>query len=66
MQEISIDMKKQLSTVLSILLCFIFIVCEDDPLLAPQQEPEDDGGSYGNLSLPGTINDGADKNPETF
>ena len=42
------------------------IACEDDPLLAPQSEPEEDGGSYGNLALPGVLQDGADKNPEIF
>ncbi len=40
--------------------------CEDDPLLAPQTETEEDGGSYGNLSLEGSIIDGKDDNPELF
>ncbi|MBI89355.1 MAG: hypothetical protein CMG60_04635 [Candidatus Marinimicrobia bacterium] len=40
--------------------------CEDDPLLAPQTETEEDGGSYGNLSLEGSISDGKDDNPELF
>ena len=47
-------------------LLFISIGCEDDPLLAPQSEAEDDGGSYGNLSLPGDENDEGQENPELF
>ena len=47
-------------------LLFISIGCEDDPLLAPQSEAEDDGGSYGNLSLPGDENDEGQENPEIF
>ena len=36
---------------LSILIASIFIACEDDPILEPQDETED-GGSYAKLSLP--------------
>ena len=32
-------------------LFIIFISCEDDPLLAPQTDFSDDGGSYGLLIL---------------
>ena len=39
--------------------------CEDDPLLAPQTE-SDEGGSYGNLSLPDTDKDDAIDNPELY
>ena len=40
--------------------------CEDDPLLAPQSGESEDGGSYGNLSLPGDDKDIISSNPETF
>ena len=43
-----------------------FSSCEDDPLLAPQSGDEDDGGSYGNLSLPASKEPVKLKNPETF
>ena len=48
-------------------LLLIFISCEDDPLLAPQTDTSDDGGSYGLLML----NEGDDLhaneyNPEIF
>ena len=29
-----------------------FLSCESDPILSPQVETEDDGGSYGNTNLP--------------
>ena len=38
--------------------------CEDDPLLAPQGGDSEDGGSYGNLSLPGDSDKEKVKNPE--
>ena len=44
-------MKKFLLLVFSILIASIFIACEDDPILEPQDETED-GGSYAKLSLP--------------
>ena len=40
--------------------------CEDDPLLAPQGGESEDGGSYGNLSLPGQKEKDLPANPETF
>ncbi len=48
-------------------LFIIFISCEDDPLLAPQTDSSDDGGSYGVLLL----NEGEEldinaNNPEIF
>ena len=48
-------------------LLLLFISCEDDPLLAPQTDTSDDGGSYGLLIL----NDGDElhtneDNPEIF
>ena len=48
-------------------LVLLFISCEDDPLLAPQTDTSDDGGSYGLLIL----NDGDElhtneDNPEIF
>ncbi len=45
---------------------FIFNSCEDDPLLAPQSGDSEDGGSYGNLSLPGEKEKDLSVNPETF
>ena len=39
--------------------------CEDDPLLAPQGGDSEDGGSYGNLSLPGEEDKDLSLNPET-
>ncbi len=49
-----------------LILCTIFIACEDDPLLAPQSGEEEDGGSYGNLSLPNDKENKTIKNPEIF
>tara|TARA_B100001027_G_scaffold154498_1_gene108583 strand:+ start:96 stop:287 length:192 start_codon:yes stop_codon:yes gene_type:complete len=48
-------------------LLLLFIGCEDDPLLAPQTDTSDDGGSYGLLML--NEEDGIDTNednPEIF
>lgn len=46
-------------TILSkLLICLIIIVglsvlgCESDPILSPQVEVEEEGGSYGNTNLP--------------
>ena len=39
--------------------------CEDDPLLAPQEEKEE-SGSYGPTSLPGQEEDTKTKNPTIF
>ncbi len=45
----------------------IFISCEDDPLLAPQTDSSDDGGSYGMLILnEGEESDTNEDNPEIF
>ena len=45
----------------------IFISCEDDPLLAPQTDSSDDGGSYGLLLLnEGKELDINEDNPEIF
>ena len=40
--------------------------CEDDPLLAPEGGDSEDGGSYGNLSLPGEKEKNLPANPEIF
>ena len=40
--------------------------CEDDPLLAPQTGSDEDGGSYGNLSLEESDENNKEKNPELF
>ena len=48
-------------------LFIIFISCEDDPLLAPQTDTNDDGGSYGLLMLnEGDEPDTNEDNPEIF
>ena len=49
-----------------LLLGVILSSCEDDPVLAPQDGDSDDGGSYGNLSLPGEKEKDLSGNPETF
>lgn len=48
-------------------ILMIFISCEDDPLLAPQTDSSDDGGSYGLLILnEGEELDTNEDNPEIF
>ena len=48
-------------------LLLLFISCEDDPLLAPQIDSSDDGGSYGLLILnDGDELDTNEDNPEIF
>ena len=48
-------------------LLLLFISCEDDPLLAPQTDSSDDGGSYGLLMLNGEDElDKNEENPEIF
>ena len=59
-------MSKRIILPFYFILCTIFSACEDDPLLAPQSGEEEDGGSYGNLSLPQSKEDTKPKNPETF
>ena len=46
------------------MIFFIFTGCEDDPILEPQVEQEEQG-SYGNLSLPNEQNV-KKKNPKIF
>lgn len=55
------------------ILVYIFLLfglfltsCEDDPLLAPQSGDSEEGGSYGNLSLPGEKEKDSSANPEIF
>ena len=49
------------------ILLLLFISCEDDPLLAPQTDSSDDGGSYGLLMLNGENElDANQDNPEIF
>ena len=51
-------MKRQKRIIKVLLLVLIgivsttFLSCESDPILSPQVEAEDDGGSYGNTNLP--------------
>jgi len=48
-------------------LLLLFTSCEDDPLLAPQTDTSDDGGSYGVLMLnEGDELDRNEDNPEIF
>ena len=47
----------------------VFVSCEDDALLDPQVDSGSDGGSYGNISLPGDSNEdhsNVKDNPEVF
>ena len=62
---------KKISNIASFLITsailMIFIGCEDDPLLAPQTDSSDDGGSYGLLILnEGEELDTNEDNPEIF
>ena len=43
---------KALLLVLIVIVSTTFLSCESDPILSPQVEAEDDGGSYGNTNLP--------------
>ena len=53
--------------IITIIFLQIFISCEDDPLLAPQTDSGDDGGSYGLLMFDqGKESDANEKNPEIF
>ncbi len=38
--------------VLIVIIGLTLLGCESDPILSPQVEVEDDGGSYGNTNLP--------------
>lgn len=40
--------------------------CEDDPLLDPNTETDEDKGSYGKLSLPSSHDIDKKSNPEIF
>ena len=62
---------KKISNIASFLITsgilMVFISCEDDPLLAPQTDSSDDGGSYGLLILnEGEESDTNEDNPEIF
>lgn len=59
-------MLKNILLYIFLLLGVILSSCEDDPVLAPQDGDSDDGGSYGNLSLPGEEEKDLYGNPETF
>ena len=58
-------MKKYILPFLILFFTIVLNGCEDDPLLAPQTE-SDEGGSYGNLSLPDSDKDDEIDNPELF
>tara|TARA_Y100000996_G_scaffold399325_1_gene368230 strand:+ start:320 stop:511 length:192 start_codon:yes stop_codon:yes gene_type:complete len=59
--------KNIISFLITSVLLMIFISCEDDPLLAPQTDSSDDGGSYGMLILnEGEESDTNEDNPEIF
>ena len=47
---------KALLLVLIGIVSTTFLSCESDPILSPQIEAEDDGGSYGNTNLPVSTN----------
>ncbi len=60
-------MKNRFFIVVMFLLVMLAVIgCEDDPLLAPQSSSEDEGGSYGNLSIPGSDENSKNNNPEVF
>ena len=62
-------MKRILRLIFLLMFFLVVISCEDDALLDPQNDSESDGGSYGNLSLPGDSNEDYSKikdNPEVF
>ena len=42
------------------------VSCEDDPILDPETGSEEEEGSYGNLSLPGSDDKSSVKNPAIF
>ena len=66
-KSINCKMKnRSLIVVMFLLVMFAVLGCEDDPLLAPQSSSEDEGGSYGNLSIPGSDENTKNKNPEVF
>ena len=41
-----------LSLVCTIVTVLVLLGCESDPILAPQSEVAEEGGSYGNTNLP--------------
>ena len=62
-------MKIFLSILFLPILLSTLISCEDDALLDPQVDSGADGGSYGNISLPGDSNEdhsNVKDNPEVF
>jgi len=59
-------MKKVILRYITITLLFMAVSCEDDPILDPETGSEEEGGSYGNLSLPGSDDKSSVKNPEIF
>lgn len=56
--------QKRIIKVLLLLLIGIvsttFLSCESDPILSPQVEAEDEGGSYGNTNLPVNTGDNSE------
>ena len=66
-KSINCKMKNRSLIVVMFLLVMLAVLgCEDDPLLAPQSSSEDEGGSYGNLSIPGSDENSKSNNPEVF
>ena len=59
-------MFKKFLLIVCLFFGFILTSWEDDPLLAPQGGDSEDGGSYGNLSLPEDGDEEKVKNPEVF
>ena len=62
-------MKRILSILFLPVFLLVLVSCEDDALLDPQVDSGSDGGSYGNISLPGDSNEDHSKiedNPEVF
>ena len=66
-KSINCKMKNRSFIVVMFLLVMLAVLgCEDAPLLAPQSSSEDEGGSYGNLSIPGSDENSKNNNPEIF
>ena len=62
-------MKRILSILFFPVFLLVLVSCEDDALLDPQVDSGSDGGSYGNISLPGDSNEDHSKikdSPEVF
>ena len=61
------NIKKLFFNIFSTVIILTSIACEDDPLLDPQTDTEEDAGSYGILYLPDDNDDiHQENNPEIY